>query len=175
MRRLPRHIDDTRARRHRTLSGLAFVAGTVVMTAAVAQYYAPSPLQPEIEDDWKRLDTPHGTPPRAVMGVVWPALWGLMAASGFRIWQAPESGERDRALALFRLALGMTAGWAKLVFGNRRRTAGLVELLGLIGAAGAYARTASRVDRGAGLLAVPYGAWLAVMAALNAAVVRRNR
>lgn len=174
MRRLPRDIEDRRARRHRTLSGLAFVAGTVAMTAAVAQYYAPSPLQPEIERDWDRLDKPAATPPRAVFGVVWPALWGLMAASGFRVWQAPESDDRDRALALFRLGLGMSAGWAKIVFGNRRRLAGLAEMVALLGSAAAYARVAGKVDRSAGLLGVPFAAWLAVTAALNAAVVRRN-
>lgn len=174
-RRLPRHIEDRRARRHRTWSGLAFVAGTVAMTAAVAQYYAPSPLQPEIEDDWKALRKPPATPPRAVFGMVWPALWGLMAASGFRVWQAPESDDRDRALALFRIGLGMTAGWAKIVFGNRRRLAGLAELAALIVAAGAYGRAAGRVDRTAGLLSLPYAAWLAVTAALHAAIVRRNR
>ncbi len=68
----------------------------------------------------------------------------------------------------------MNAAWSPLFFGLRRPRAALVDAALLVAAIGAYARAASRVDRLAAALVLPYLAWSAFALALNGEIVRRN-
>lgn len=172
--RLPRRPGRT-ARLNRDVSGIVFVVGFVAATAAVAQYYAPTRAQPEIEDYYDDLDTPDMLPSKQAQGIIWPLVFGLMGLSGWRVWRSRESSDRDKAIGLFRFALGMTAGFAKMAFGNRKTTAAALEMLGVTAAAAAYTKQASEVDRTAGLLALPYAAWLGFLSVMAGITARRER
>lgn len=175
LRPLPDRLPSRPSRRNRDLSGLVFLGGFIAATAAISQYYAPTRAQPEISEHYETLDTPSITPSRRAQAVVWPVLWGLMGLSGWRVWQSPESGDRDKALGLFRFSLGMTAGFAKMAFGNRKTTAAAADMLAVASASAAYTYKASRVDRLGGLLALPYTAWLAFLSVLTGITALRER
>ncbi|WP_404381107.1 TspO/MBR family protein [Caenispirillum salinarum] len=175
LRPLPDRLPHRPSRRHQDLSGLVFLGGFIAATAAISQYYAPTREQPEIAEHYERLDKPSLTPSRRTQGVIWPALWGLMGLSCWRVWRSRESPDRDKALGLFRFALGMTAGFAKMAFGNRKTTAAAADMLGVAAASAAYTYKAGTVDRLAGLLALPYTAWLGFVSVLAGITVLRER
>jgi translocator protein len=113
-------------------------------------------------------------PPAWVFGPVWTALYGMIAYSGWKIWKAPRSPERSRALALWAGQLALNGAWTPLFFGARRPVAALVDVVALDATAGAYAATAGKVDRIAALAFAPYLAWLGFATYLNGAIVARN-
>ncbi len=113
-------------------------------------------------------------PPARVFGPVWTVLYGLIAYSGWRIWNAPDSPARRRALALWAGQLTLNGAWTPLFFGARRPVAALVDVVALDATASAYAATALGVDRPAALALAPYLAWLGFATYLNGAIVARN-
>lgn len=114
-------------------------------------------------------------PPGRVFGPVWTVLYGLIAYSGYRIWRAPRSRQRTRALALWGTQLALNGAWTPLFFGARRPVAALADLVALDVVAGAYAVTAREVDPGAALAVTPYLAWSGFATYLNGSIVARNR
>jgi tryptophan-rich sensory protein len=120
------------------------------------------------------LSKPPFNPPDAVFAPVWTGLYALMTASAHRVWQAPPSPSRTRALALWGTQLGANAAWSPLFFGARRPRAALADLGLLVAAIALYAREAGKVDRAAAWMMAPYGAWCAFAGLLNEELVRRN-
>jgi tryptophan-rich sensory protein len=120
------------------------------------------------------LEKPPFQPPREVFAPVWTALYALMAGSVARVYEAPPSRERTRALRLWALQLALNAGWSAIFFGARRPRLALAELGALFAAIGAYTHQARTVDRRAARLMLPYLGWTAFAALLNEEIVRRN-
>ncbi|MET0591107.1 MAG: TspO/MBR family protein, partial [Polyangiaceae bacterium] len=124
---------------------------------------------------YKTLHKPPFQPPRWVFAPVWTALYGLIATSGYRVWKAPPSKERTRALALWGTQLALNTAWSPLFFGLRNKRAALVDLAALLGVVGTYTETTRKVDKPAATMMAPYIAWLAFAGVLNEEIVRRNR
>ena len=120
------------------------------------------------------LDKPSFTPPDAVFPVVWTTLYAAIAWSGWRIWTAAPSRERNAALRLWVSQLAANAQWSKLFFGERRPTLALADVLALEGTIFSYIAAARKVDRGAANAFIPYAAWVAFATVLNAEILRRN-
>lgn len=126
-------------------------------------------------DSWYRqLNKPRFTPPDQVFPAVWTTLYALIAWSGWRIWSAAPSPERDTALRLWISQLAANAEWSKLFFGRRRPALALADILMLESSIFSYIRNARRVDRGAANAFIPYAAWVAFAAVLNAEIIRLN-
>lgn len=160
------------ARRHRALAGLGLAALCYGIAAVGALTMrgrgAPGRM-------WFRTLRKAPTQPSdRVFGPVWTVLYGLIAYSGWRIWSAPYSRRRSRALALWAGQLALNGAWTPLFFGARRPVAALADIVALDAAAGACAATALRVDRPAALALAPYLAWLGFATYLNGAIVARN-
>jgi benzodiazapine receptor len=159
---------------HKTGSMLA-LAGFGLATAATAWYgsrYRPS--KEESRAWYENLDKPSFTPPRAVFPIVWTGLYGLMAWSGWRIWNAEPSPERSRALRLWVAQLATNAKWSKLFFGKHRPDLSLINTVALETEIASYIRAARRVDPAAARAFFPYFVWVAFAAVLNAEIARRN-
>jgi translocator protein len=158
----------------RSNSLLAF-AGFGVATAAAAWFgsrYAP----PKTSRVWySRLKKPSYNPPREVFPVVWTTLYALMAWSAWRIWSAPPSKERTRALKLWAEQLTANAVWSKLFFGEHRPDLSLMDSAALEILIVKYIRAAGKVDVAAAAAFIPYAAWGAFATFLNAEIVRLNR
>lgn len=123
---------------------------------------------------YRRLRKPPFQPPSAVFGPVWTVLYGLIAVSGWRVWNRPAGPARSRALGLWALQLGFNAAWSWLFFGKRRPKASLVDI-GLLGTSiAAYIAAARKVDQTAAVLVSPYLGWVCFAGLLNEEIVRRN-
>jgi translocator protein len=124
---------------------------------------------------YRTLRKPPFQPPSWVFAPTWTALYGLMAASGYRVWKKTPSKHRTRALALWGTQLVLNGAWSPLFFGARRKRAAMADLIGLLGAVAAYTGTARKVDKSAAAMMVPYLGWLAFAGLLNEEIIRRNR
>ena len=155
--------------RLRTLLGF----GALTASAAALGSFA---TQRSVNSAWYnvQLEKPPFQPPREVFGPVWTALYAMMTGSAARVYDAPPSRERTRALMLWGAQLALNAGWSAIFFGARRPGLALAELGALLAAIGAYIRQARKVDRRAARLMLPYLAWTAFAALLNEEIVRRN-
>ncbi|MEW5765297.1 MAG: TspO/MBR family protein [Acidobacteriota bacterium] len=120
------------------------------------------------------LNTPPWTPPDWLFGPAWTYLYASMGLAAFLVWRSGGGSRARAALGLFFLQLALNAGWTPLFFGLHAMGWALVEILVLLAAAAATALAFFRVRRAAGMLLLPYLAWLTYAAALNAALWRLN-
>lgn len=123
---------------------------------------------------YRSLDKPVFQPPPWVFGPVWTVLYGTIAYAGYRVWKAPASPERTRALALWGTQLALNAAWTPLFFGARRPKAALADMAALDVAAAAFAAQAAKVDRSAAIAVAPYLAWISFASVLNGSIVAKN-
>jgi tryptophan-rich sensory protein len=122
--------------------------------------------------DWyPTLRQPPGTPPSAVFGPVWTALYCLLGVSGWLVWRRTGAG---RAVRLWGWQLAINALWVPAFFGLRSPGLGLVVMVPLLILAALTVRTFARIRRPAAWLMAPYLAWLGYAAYLNAGFVVLN-
>ncbi len=144
----------------------------LILTLAVggAAGYATAP---EIAGWYATLHRPSFAPPNGVFAPVWTTLYVLMGIAAWRVWRVTGLG--SRALLLFFVQLALNFAWSFLFFRYHRIDAALAEivvlLLFIVWTAAAFARR----DRIAGVLFVPYIAWVAFATALNASFWALNR
>ncbi|WP_192964254.1 tryptophan-rich sensory protein TspO [Phycobacter azelaicus] len=120
---------------------------------------------------YRALNKPNWTPPDWLFPVAWTTLYLCMAAAAARVAGAEGSG---LAMALWALQIALNTLWTPVFFGLRRIRAGMLVLVLLWGAVAACMVALWQVDWLAGLLFLPYLAWVSIAAALNAAVWRLN-
>jgi tryptophan-rich sensory protein len=123
-------------------------------------------------DDWyARLRKAPYNPPDWVFAPTWTILYVLIAIAGWRIFLRAPGGA---AMGVWVAALALNFLWSPVFFGLHKPAAALVVVMALLGANIAFVVTSWPVDHLAALLFVPYVAWVAFAALLNAAVVRLN-
>jgi tryptophan-rich sensory protein len=155
----------------RTLHKLLAMAGFGAATAAAAALGARSAGP----DPWYRaLRKPWFQPPTWVFAPVWTGLYALIAASGYRVWSAPPSPERTRALAFWGTQLGLNAAWSWLFFGQHNPRAALADISLLRVSIDAYAAEAEKVDPEGRWMMTPYRGWVGFATLLNASIVQKN-
>jgi len=141
--------------------GVGWAAGAV--TAEPARTWYPG------------LAKPSWTPPSWLFAPVWTALYVMMAVAAFRVWCTnPRFSGTRLALIFFFVQLGFNIAWSFCFFGLRSPGLALIDIA-LLWAALALATYAFfDRDRTAGLLMLPYLAWVSFAAALNAAIWTMN-
>jgi tryptophan-rich sensory protein len=121
------------------------------------------------------LAKPSWNPPAWVFGPVWTALFVLMAVAAWLVFRERAAHPVALAMGLYALQLVLNAAWSFIFFGLRNPAAGLAEIALLwlvIAATGAAFWTVKPL---AGLLLIPYLAWVSFAAVLNFALWRLNR
>lgn len=134
---------EGRSARHVAL-GLLVALGAVGATAAIAAV-KPQPAVP-------------GGPrqPRASLGrAIWPALFSVTTLAAIRVWNAPSSPARTRALTFWGALQGVNALW--MVLCPRDRVTQTVAALSTAGMTGLYAKAAADVDQKAASMVGPAG------------------
>ena len=120
------------------------------------------------------LNKPFFMPPGWAFGVVWPALYLLMGIALAMVLAEPPSQRRRTALILFFVQLALNFAWSPVFFAAHDITLAkyVIYLMAVLaaGAAGQFLR----LRRAAGLLLVPYLAWLIFAATLNSAIEDLN-
>ncbi|MGA0604334.1 TspO/MBR family protein [Caulobacter sp. KR2-114] len=153
--------------------GIGLTVGAVLVSALVARQNAPTVDNPRIKAQYDRLKPTPLQPPPAVFAAVWPPLFMALTLSGLRIWNAPASAARTRALTLWGLIQGFNALWMAL--GPRRLGGQLTTAVATLGAAGAYALQARKVDAPASALVSPYLGWIGFANVLTEELWRSNQ
>ena len=114
------------------------------------------------------LQKPPWTPPAWVFGPVWSVLYLLMGIALVRVHPTRH------VMVPFLAQLALNLAWTPVFFGAKRPRAALAILVVLCVAAGWTARAFGQVDRTAGLLLIPYLAWLALALSMNFSIVRNT-
>jgi benzodiazapine receptor len=153
---------------------LLALAGFGLATAGAAWYGARYSRSGAHSSWYRSLNKPSFTPPDKVFPVVWTTLYALMAWSGYRVWSAAPSRQRNTALRLWMSQLAANAKWSKLFFGEHRPTLALADIIALEGTILSYINAAQKVDRAAANAFIPYAAWVAFATVLNAEFARLN-
>lgn len=147
-----------------------FILAFAIFAAACAAAGATGAMFPP--GAWyDRLQKPRWTPPSWMFPVAWTTLYICMSAAGAL---AVTTGESGFALALWGLQIALNTLWTPVFFGLRRIRAGMVVLVALWLAVAASTLALWAVTPLAGLLFLPYLAWVTVAAALNWSVLRLN-
>jgi len=120
---------------------------------------------------YDRLKKPWWTPPNWLFPVAWTLLYLCMAAAGARVAVSPDNGI---AMAFWALQIALNGLWTPVFFGLKKMRLGLIVLSGLWVSVAASVVALWQVDMIAGLLFLPYLAWVSVAGALNASVLRLN-
>ena len=148
---------------------LCFVAAAVGGLASVdaGSFYA-------------QLDRPVWAPPGWVFGPVWTVLYTLMAVAAWLVWLQGQQRRHGHAphtraaLLLFLAQLLANALWSWVFFAWRNGALAMAEVLLLWCLVAATTLVFWRVRTLAGVLLLPYLAWVSLAAALTFSVWQRN-
>ncbi len=144
--------------------GLSFAAaliGSLFTGAAITTWY-------------DTIAKPSWTPPNWIFGPVWTLLYLAMAVAAWLVWRQAGWSQAATGLTLFFVQLVLNAAWSALFFGARNPGLAFAEILLLWCAILATLLAFWRVRPLAGMLFVPYLAWVTFASALNYAIWRLN-
>jgi tryptophan-rich sensory protein len=126
---------------------------------------------PNIPNWYAGLAKPSWTPPGWLFGPVWSALYLSMAVAAWLVWR---KGNAALPMTLFSVQLAFNAAWSWLFFGMHNPGAAFIDIGLLWAAIVATLIVFWRRSLAAGLLFVPYLAWVSFAAVLNFAIWRLN-
>jgi tryptophan-rich sensory protein len=142
---------------------LAFAAAGVGAVASIdaAEFYGQL-----VKPDW--------APPAGLFGPVWTALYLLMGVAAWLVWREKRAKGLALSLSLFVIQLLANALWSWLFFAWRMGAFALVDVLALLALIVATAITFWRIRKAAGVLFIPYIAWVAFASVLTYSVWQSN-
>ena len=120
------------------------------------------------------LHKPAFNPPDWLFAPVWTVLYLMVAVAGWRVWRRRGFSGARGAMSAYALQLALNLGWSFVFFGGRMIGAALAEIVLLFVAIVVNEALFWRIERAAALLLVPYAAWVAFAAVLNAELWRLN-
>ena len=126
-------------------------------------------------NDWfADLVKPFFMPPGWAFGLVWPILYAMLGIALALILAEPRSAERRTALILFFAQLALNFAWSPLFFAAHDIVLAKYAIMVMALLAALAARKFWGLRRVAGLLLIPYLAWLVFAATLNSAIDKLN-
>jgi len=124
---------------------------------------------------YEGLAKPSFNPPAWLFGPAWTVLYLMMAVAAWLVWkQGIGAAGVKLALAVFLVQLILNTLWSVLFFGLRSPLLGLADIIVLWLAILATIVLFFRVSTAAGILLLPYIAWVSFAAVLNAAILHLN-
>jgi len=142
---------------------LAGVIGSVFTTRSIETWY-------------QTINRPSYAPPNGVFAPVWITLYVLMGLAAFLVWRRGLRYPNVRGgLLAFLVQLVLNACWSIAFFGFRSPLAGLIVIIVLWIEILITIIYFFRVTRSAGLLMLPYLAWVSFAAVLNYGFFVLNR
>jgi tryptophan-rich sensory protein len=158
--------EDTKAQFNRRVL-YAFLIGTLVVGAAASVF-----TEPNIAGWYAALAKPSFNPPNWIFAPVWTALYVAMAVAAWRAWRVV--GVMSVALMLYFLQLTFNFAWSLIFFAQHLIEIALIDIAVLWIAILATMIAFFRADRIAGLLTLPYLAWVSFATLLNYEIWRLN-
>ena len=142
---------------------VCFIVAAVGATASV-----------QAQTFYAELVLPDWAPPGTLFGPVWTVLYAMMAVAAWLVWQHRASRPARIALGLFVAQLVLNALWSWLFFAWKQGAWSFVDIVALWVLIVATLLMFWRIRPLAGLLLVPYLAWVTFASALNYATWQLN-
>lgn len=120
------------------------------------------------------LQKPGFMPPGYLFGIVWPILYAFLGIALALVLAEPPSEGRRFALILFFVQLALNFAWSPIFFAGHDIDLAKWVIFAMLAIAAAAAGQFMRIRKGAGLLMIPYLAWLVFAATLNSAIGSLN-
>ncbi|WBU52769.1 TspO/MBR family protein [Paracoccus sp. SCSIO 75233] len=121
---------------------------------------------------YQSLKKPSWTPPKKAFPIVWTTLYVASAIAATRIAISDNPGP---GLALWSLQIALNTLWTPVFFGAKRMGMGMIVIALLWLVMAAITVVFLQTDLIAGLLMIPYFAWIGLAGALNWRIWRANR
>ena len=127
-------------------------------------------------DAWyRRLRQPAWKPPDWAFGPVWAVIFACTATAGVLAWNADAgTGARSALIAAYAVNGVLNMAWSVLFFRLRRPDWAFAEVLALWLSVLVVTMVTGRVSVTAGLLKLPYLAWVGTASYLNWTILRLN-
>lgn len=136
---------------------LAGIVGSFFTTSAIPTWYA-------------LLNKPTFSPPNWIFGPVWTVLYTLMGVAVYKVWLKKDTF----ALKVFGVHLILNSLWSIIFFGAKNLGFAFVELSVLWVLIIYIVRLFWKVEKSAGLLLLPYLAWVSFAMILNLSIWTLN-
>lgn len=149
----------------------------VVVTCLCIGYFSGMITRASITDWYPTLEKPFFNPPNWVFAPVWTTLYILMGVAAGMVWNKMDSDRINvrKGLQFFAIQLALNFLWSYLFFGLHNPLLALAELIILWLMIFETYVVFKRVSKTAGLLLLPYLAWVSFAGILNAAIFWLNR
>ncbi len=129
---------------------------------------------PEIDTWYKSINKPTWTPPGFVFGPVWTTLYIMMGVAAWLVWKRGGFRQSRTPLALFAVQLLLNVSWSWIFFNQHQLGWAFAEIIMLWTAIVATTIAFFKSSRAAGVLMLPYLAWVSFAAALNHTIWQLN-
>ena len=156
---------DAEPGKHRPL--LAFILVTLLVGVAGNVF-----SEPNIPTWYAGLAKPDFNPPNWVFAPVWTTLYVVMAIAAWRVWRI--TGTKAPEMWAWMIQLTLNFLWSAIFFSLHLLLLALVEMAAMWLAIAVTAVLFWRRDPLAGLLMLPYLAWVSFAFALNYAIWQLN-
>jgi len=150
---------------------------TVVVTCLCIGYFSGIITRESIEVWYPTLVKPSFNPPNWIFAPVWSTLYIMMGVAAGMVWNRIETDRINvrKGLRFFAIQLALNFLWSYLFFGLHNPLLALVELIVLWLMIFETYVVFRKVDKIAGMLLLPYLAWVSFAGILNAAIFWLNR
>jgi benzodiazapine receptor len=158
------------------LNKITRIAIAVILCLAVG--YSSSTFTKEGVATWyPTILKPSFNPPNWVFMPVWTLLFILMGVAAGLVWDKikEQNEEVKKALGFFLVQLILNAVWSYIFFGLKNPMLALVEIVLLWLMIYETYLKFTKINKTAGYLLIPYMAWVAFAAVLNASIWWLNR
>ena len=148
-----------------------------LIVCLVVGYSASIVTRPSVESWYPTLTKPIFNPPNWIFMPMWTLLYILMAVAAGLVWDKikEQNEEVKKALAFFLIQLTLNAIWSYLFFGLKNPMLALIEIALLWLMIYETYLKFIKINKTAGYLLIPYLAWVAFAAILNASIWWLNR
>ena len=149
----------------------------VVMTCLVIGYLSGKVTQESITTWYPTLIKPVFNPPNWIFPIAWTILYIMMGVAGGLIWNYLESDQEKvkKAFTFFIIQLALNALWSYLFFGLHNPFLALIEIILLWLMIFETYTQFKKIDKVAGMLLIPYLAWVTFATVLNASIWWLNK
>lgn len=118
--------------------------------------------------EWYNSIKPEITPPNWIFPIVWNILFILIAISLYLCWtNAKNKKSKRNILIAFGINFILNILWSILYFGLKNPFAALIEIFFLWASIMLMTYTASKINKTAGYLLIPYLLWVSFAIILN--------
>lgn len=153
-------------------AGIALCGGALLLLALAGYHDRPAHrIRDRIAE--ATLKKPGFAPSERTFSAVMPPMFLLLTFSGVRIWNAPDSPVRTRALAVWSGLQVLHA--VEALWSPKQKSAQVATQVATMAGALAYAQDARKIDPPSAAIIAPYVSWMAFASLLTAEVWRRNK